>query len=54
MTIQLDDNTKKYLTFGLSGAAIILIAVGIFVPTARDYVVQAAKVLLTAAGAAVN
>lgn len=45
MTI--DPATSKRIAYGLSGVAIVLIVVGIYVPTARDYLVAAAKMLLT-------
>lgn len=45
-----DPRTIKYITYGLVGTAIALIVVGIFVPSARDYLSTTAKILLTAVG----
>lgn len=48
--IALDDSTKKKIAYVLVVTAIALIVTGIFVPSAREYLANSAKLLLTVVG----
>lgn len=50
MIIVIDERTKKYIAYGLSGVAVAFLVAGIFVPSARDYLIAASKLLLTTVG----
>lgn len=46
----LDDSTKRTIAYILAGGAIALLILGAFVPSAREYLAAASKMLLTAVG----
>lgn len=46
----LDDTTKKYLAYGITAVAVGLIITGIFVPSAKEYLANSAKMLLAVVG----
>lgn len=48
--ITIDDSTKKILSYSLAGVAVALIVTGIFMPTAREYLANSAKMLLAVVG----
>lgn len=48
--IVLDETTKRYVVYGLCGVAVAFLVVGIFIPSAREYLISVSKLLMSTAG----